>query len=122
MQNVPGPLLASPFQDRMLRPLRYTLITISPADPAQQILPGQKRMPDAEPDEQDLPPVDQTPGTLSNIKRLRAQLVSGSLAAALLAAWEDGDAQHAQMRMLDAVHSFNLHGPEQDGDDQTPAQ
>lgn len=83
---------------------------------------GQQRMPDAEPDEQNLPPVDETPGTLSNTKRLRAQLAIGSLAAALLAAWEDGDARDAQARMLDAVHSFRFHEPKQDGDEQTPAQ
>lgn len=83
---------------------------------------GQQRMPDDEPDEQNLPPVDETPGTLSNTRRLRAQLASSPLAAALLAAWEGGDDRDAQARMLDAVHSFRFHEPKQDGDEQTPAQ
>jgi hypothetical protein len=65
-------------------------------------------------------PDDLTPVTLSNTQRLRTHLASGSLAAALLTAWEEGDPAQSQTRMLAAVNSF--HAPKQTADNATPAQ
>ncbi len=85
------------------------------------MLLGQQQVPGAEPDHVKAPPIGETPGTLSNTERLRAELASDSLAAALLAAWEGGDAKESQARMLDAVQRFRPREPTQDGDEQTPA-
>lgn len=63
---------------------------------------------------------DLAPLTLSNTQRLRTHLASGSLATALLDAWEDGDPAQAQARMLAAVNNF--HASKKAGDDQSPAQ
>jgi hypothetical protein len=63
-------------------------------------------------------PDDPAPLNLSNTQRLRTHLASGSLAAALLTAWEDGDPAQAQARMLAAANDF--HAPKQAGGDQIP--
>jgi hypothetical protein len=65
-------------------------------------------------------PDDPAALTPSNTQRLRTHLASGSLAAALLTAWEEGDPAQAQARMLAAVNNF--HAPKQVADDQNPAQ
>ena len=58
--------------------------------------------------------------TYKNLVFLRTYLASGSLAAALLTAWGEGDPAQAQARMLAAVNNF--HAPKQAADDQSPAQ
>jgi hypothetical protein len=58
--------------------------------------------------------------TPSNAQRLRTHLASGSLAAVLLTAWEEGDPAQAQARMLATVNNF--HAPKQAAGDQSPAQ
>jgi hypothetical protein len=60
------------------------------------------------------------PAKLNNTQRLRTHLASGSLAAALLTAWEKGDPAEAQARMLAAMTRF--HAPKQVADDETAAQ
>ena len=47
----------------------------------------------------------------TNAERLRAHLPNGSLATALLTAWEAGDAAEAPSRMLTALEAF--HAPKQ---------
>lgn len=45
-------------------------------------------------------------GLLTNAQRLRVHLVKGGLAETLLDAWQGGDADGAQARMLTALHEF----------------
>ena len=59
------------------------------------------------------------PPDLTNAERLRAHLSKDSLAAALLTAWEAGDASGAQARMLAALTRF--HAPHAAGGHDIPA-
>lgn len=70
----------------------------------------------AEPEPDDSPLSGDTDAlSLRNTERLRTHLASGSLAAALLAGWEDGDPAQTQARMLAIVNNF--HAPKKAGDD-----
>jgi hypothetical protein len=54
---------------------------------------------------------------LSNTDRLRAHLIKDGLAAALLSAWQHGEASGARARMHTALNEF--YNPKQPGDDAT---
>jgi len=56
----------------------------------------------------------------TNTQRLRANLLKDSLAVALLAAWEAGDAAEATSRMLSALDAF--HAPKQVDEHDSPTE